>query len=110
MESHEQSKDAGDACLAVGELEEAVAQYRRAVEIRPDYWDGWHALTMALVKLNRLEEAIQAGLQATRLDPDNLFGWTSLSLAYVRNHQIAEAEAASAKAKVLSWGGKIKID
>jgi len=34
-------------------------------------------------------------------------GWTSLSLFYNRNGNIKEAEAAGAKAKVLSWGGKI---
>jgi len=36
-----------------------------------------------------------------------LLGWSSLSMFYVRNDQIKEAEAAGAKAKILSWGGKI---
>ncbi len=34
--------------------------------------------------------------------------WSSLSLFYVRNGQIPEAEAAGAKAKIISWGGKIR--
>jgi hypothetical protein len=41
------------------------------------------------------------------LRPNDQIGWTSLSLFYNRNGNIKEAEAAGAKAKVLSWGGKI---
>ena len=52
-------------------------------------------------------EAIEAGLKATTLEPNDLLGWSSLSMFYVRNGQIPEAEAAGAKAKILSWGGKI---
>ena len=96
--------------IAVGDLEAAIEKYRRCVEIDPDFFDGWHALGMALMKNGRYPEAIEAGLRATQLDPQSQIAWTSLSLFYVRNHQIKEAEAAGAKARILSWGGKIKID
>ncbi len=94
--------------LALGELEAAVEKYRRCVELDADFFDGWHALGMALMKLGRFPEAIEAGLRATALRPNDQIGWTSLSLFYNRNGQIAEAEAAGAKARVISWGGKIK--
>lgn len=110
MEQYEIYKDDGDMALAIGELEDAVLNYQRAVEERPDYFDGWHALTMACIKVGRFEEAIAAGETATRLEPNNQFGWTSLSLAYVRADRIEDAESAGAKAKVISWGGKVKID
>lgn len=96
--------------IAVGDLEAAIEKYRRCVEIDPDFFDGWHALGMSLMKSGRYPEAIEAGLRATQLDPQSQIAWTSLSLFYVRNHQIKEAEAAGAKARILSWGGKIKID
>lgn len=96
--------------IAVGDLEAAIEKYRRCVEIDPDFFDGWHALGMALMKNGRYLEAIEAGLRATQLEPQSQIAWTSLSLFYVRNHQIKEAEAAGAKARILSWGGKIKID
>lgn len=96
--------------IAIGDLEAAIEKYRRCVEIDPDFFDGWHALGMALMKNGRYPEAIEAGLRATHLDPQSQIAWTSLSLFYVRNHQIKEAEAAGAKARILSWGGKIKID
>ncbi len=96
--------------IAVGDLEAAIEKYRRCVELDPDFFDGWHALGMALMKNGRFPEAIAAGLRATQLDPQSQIAWTSLSLFYVRNHQIKEAEAAGAKARILSWGGKIKVD
>jgi hypothetical protein len=55
-------------------------------------------------------EAIQAGLRAVELRPNDQLAWSSLSLFYVRNHQIAEAEAAGVKARIISWGGKVKLE
>jgi tetratricopeptide (TPR) repeat protein len=110
MASHEELKDDGDSALAIGELEEAVNCYRKAAQAAPDYFDAWHALSMALLKMQRYPEAIEAAKKATEIDPNNQFGWTSLSLAYVRNNMVPEAEAAGAKAKIISWGGKVKIE
>src|SRR5712691_7951294 len=99
--------DDANGDLAIGELESAVEKYRRCVELDPAFFDGWHALGMALMKLGRFPEAIEAGRRATELRPNDQIGWTSLSLFYNRNGDIKEAEAAGAKAKILSWGGKI---
>lgn len=109
-QDYEILKDDGDASLAIGELEEAVRCYQQSVDTNPDYFDGWHALSMALIKIEKYDDAINAAKRATEIEPNNQFGWTSLSLAYVRKDMIAEAEAAGAKAKVISWGGKIKTD
>ena len=107
MESRDEIFDDANGDLATGELESAVAKYRRCVEIDPEFFDGWHALGMTLMKIGRFPEAIEAGKRATELQPDDQIGWTSLSLFYNRNGQIQEAEAAGTKAKILSWGGKI---
>ena len=93
--------------VAIGALDVAAEKYRRCVEIDPDFFDGWHALGMALMKLGRFDEAIEAGKRAVELRPNDQIGWTSLSLFYNRVGNIKDAEAAGAKAKVLSWGGKI---
>jgi len=93
--------------LAVGDLESAVVKYRKCVDMASDFFDGWHALGMAQMKLGRFAEAIEAGKKAVELRPNDQIGWTSLSLFYNRAGDIKEAEAAGAKAKVLSWGGKI---
>jgi len=100
--------DDANGDLAVGDLESAVEKYRRTVDLDPKFFDGWHALGMALMKIGRFAEAIEAGTKATELQPNDQIAWTSLSLFYNRAGNIKEAEAAGAKAKVLSWGGKIR--
>lgn len=110
MDSVEEIFDDANGDLAVGELENAVEKYRRCVELDPQFFDGWHALGMALMKLGRFPEAIQAGQKTVALQPNDQIGWTSLSLFYNRNGDIKEAEAAGTKAKILSWGGKIAQD
>ena len=107
MESVEEIFDDANGDLAVGELESAVEKYRRCVEVDSQFFDGWHALGMALMKLGRFPEAIAAGKKTVELKPNDQIGWTSLSLFYNRNGEIKEAEAAGTKAKILSWGGKI---
>lgn len=94
--------------LAIGDLEAAVEKYRECIRRDPNFYDGWHALGMALMKLERYDEAIEAGKAAVALNPNDQLGWSSLSLFYVRAGDIPNAEAAGAKARVLSWGGKLK--
>ena len=99
--------DDANGDLAVGDLDSAVLKYRRCVELDEKFFDGWHALGMALMKCDNLKEAIGAGLMATSLKPNDLLAWTGLSQMYVKNGQIAEAEDAKANARILSLGGKV---
>ncbi len=99
--------DEANGHLALGELDEAVAFYRRCVALDPAFFDGWHALGMALLKTGRIKEAIGCGLQAVTLRPNDLLAWTGLSQMYVRDGNIPEAEAAKANARILSLGGKV---
>ena len=110
MESRDELFDDANGDLAIGELESAVEKYRRCVEMDAEFFDGWHALGMALMKIGRFPEAIQAGKRATELRPNDQIAWTSLSLFYNRNGDIKEAEAAGTKAKILSWGGKVATE
>ena len=100
--------DDANGDLALGELDSAVAKYRRCTELAPEYADAWHALAMALMKLGRHGEAVAAALRNAELCPNDQLAWSTLSICHVKNHQIPEAEAAGAKARILSWGGKIK--
>ena len=107
MPTRDEIFDDANGDLAVGDLEAAVEKYRRCVDVDPTFFDGWHALGMALMKVGRFNDAIEAGKKAVDLNPDDQIGWTSLSLFYNRAGNIKEAEAAGAKAKIISWGGKI---
>ena len=97
----------GNTHLALGELPEAEIAYRKAVELDDDFFDGWQALGMTLLKLEKVKEAIGCGIKATLLEPDDLLAWTGLSQMYVRDGQIAEAEHAKGNARILSMGGKV---
>ena len=106
-QSVDQIFDDASGDIAIGDLESAVAKYQRCIEIDANFFDGWHALGMALMKLGRFAEAIEAGKKAVELRPNDQIGWTSLSLFFNRAGNIKEAEAAGTKAKIISWGGKI---
>lgn len=99
--------DDANGHLALGELEEAVALYRRCVELDADFFDGWHALGLALLKTGHVKEAIGCGLQSVTLRPNDLLAWTALSQMYVRDGNIPEAETAKGNARILSLGGKV---
>ena len=43
--------DDANGCLAIGEFEEAITGYRQCVELDPEFFDGWQALGMALMKV-----------------------------------------------------------
>jgi predicted Zn-dependent protease len=102
--------DEASGDIAVGELDAAVATYRRCVALDPQFFDAWHALGIALMKSGHLKEAIGAGLMATTLQPNDLLAWTALSQMYVKAGQIAEAEHAKSNARILSLGGKVVKD
>ena len=107
MEQRDTLFDDANGHLALGEISEAVAIYRQCVALDPEFFDGWHALGMSLLKLGETKEAIGCGLQATTLKPNDLLAWTALSQMYVRDGQIAEAESAKGNARILSLGGKV---
>jgi Flp pilus assembly protein TadD len=100
--------DDANGDLAIGEMESAAEKYRKCVEVDGTFFEGWHALGMALMKTGRYAEAIEVGLKCVELRPNDQLAWSSLSLFYVRDGKIKEAEAAGGKARILSWGGKVK--
>lgn len=102
--------DDANGDLAIGELGPAIEKYRKCLEVDPGFFDGWHALGMALMKNGELKEAIGAALKATTIEPNDLLAWTALSQMYVQDGRIAEAEDAKGKARILSLGGKVVRD
>jgi Flp pilus assembly protein TadD len=99
--------DEASGCVALGDLDDAVKLYRQCVQLDAQFFEGWHALGMSLLKTGNTKEAIGAALMATTLHPNDLLAWTALSQMYVKNGQIAEAEDAKGKARILSLGGKV---
>ena len=57
--------------MVLGRLEEAIASYDRALEIKPDKHEAWNIRGAALANLGRLEEAIASYDNALKLKPDD---------------------------------------
>ena len=105
--ARDEAIEQGHTHLAMGELEHTEACYRKSTELDDNFFDGWQALAMTLLKLEKVKEAIGCGIKATMLEPNDLLAWTGLSQMYVRDGQIAEAEHAKGNARILSMGGKV---
>ena len=110
MPSKEELYDAAIDLFGDGKLEEAIARYREALAIDPDYVDAWHGLAMAYSELGSHQDAIAAGKKLCELTPDDILAHTSLSRFYQAAGMVPEAEAEGAKARVLDWKRQLKED
>ena len=62
---------AGKLLAKLNRHEEAIARYRQAIEVQPDYVDGYLSLGAELLADKKAAEAKQEFLAALRLDPVN---------------------------------------
>ena len=108
MPNKEELYDEAIDFIAEGKPEEAVARYRAAIALDPDYIDAWQGLALALAEAERFEEAIEAGKKLVELEPDDPLSYTNLSRFHQRLGNIAEAEAWAAKARVADWKQQLK--
>src|ERR1035437_7529567 len=91
-----------------GHHEQAVGEYRQAVEADPKFTDALHVLSRALQDLNRLDEAIVVSTQISEVDPDDILAHPSLSILYQKKGMVPEAEAEGNRARVLGWKRQLK--
>lgn len=78
--------------FAAGRTEEAVAEYRAALELNAELAMAWNGLAMALAKQGQLDDALAAAKRYAELEPEEPLAHTSLSVLYQRLGRIAEAE------------------
>jgi tetratricopeptide (TPR) repeat protein len=81
----------GSALAATGHLAEAVAQYRRATALAPDYPDAFNNLASALVQSGRADEAIAAFEKALALKPDFMEAHSGLGGVLAHRGKVGEA-------------------
>lgn len=60
---------------AQGQLQQAIAEYREAIAIRPDFWQTYRDLGVLYWNARRYQDAIDASMEVTRLQPDSPIGW-----------------------------------
>ncbi len=81
----------GNALSDRGEVGEAIAHYRQAVEIEPDYAPAHHNLGRALAGRGEVEEAIAQYRKALRIKPDYAEAHTNLGDVLTGRGEVDEA-------------------
>ncbi len=88
-----------------GRMADAEAAYKKAIALRPDYWDGYNSLGLFYHRQARYPEAAQNLIHATELTPDNAWAYSNLGSVYIDwgdATKFAEAEKALQKSIELS--------
>jgi len=101
---------AGLKLFGENKFEEAIAEYKLALEIDDKWEDGLHAIAMAYMSAGKLDDAIETANFLLTLNPNDPFIHTSLSMFYQRKGMIDEAETESAKARMASWKLELKTN
>ena len=86
-EGHESRVDGFNSLVAKAEaarekdqVEQAIRLYRRAVEIKPDYVEGWWYLGTLLYESDQYTDGAIAFRHVTGLKPEMALGWAMLGL------------------------------
>ncbi len=88
----------GTALVGRGQVEEAIAHYRKALEIQPDFVDAHYNLGLALAGGRQFEEAIAQYRTVLDIQPGYLHAYNSLGNALASGGQFDEAIAQYRKA------------
>lgn len=93
-----------------GKLDQAIENYKKALEIDATYQDALHGLGMALFNSGRVDEAITTAKRLIEIDQDDILAHTSLSMFYQSQNRIEEAEKEGNVARVLGWKQELRKD
>lgn len=75
----------------VARFDEAVGEYRRAIDAAPRFVDAWANLASALLALGQFEAAENAARRAVALEPKLAAAWLSLGSAQAEQGRWADA-------------------
>jgi serine/threonine-protein kinase len=77
--------------------DKAEETYKRAISLRPQYWRGYHWLSVFYSSRADYAKAVEMSTKATQLDPDSYLAFNSLGVALLFQGHDDEAEKAFAK-------------
>jgi len=88
----------GNILLQKKRVDEAIAQFQKALEIRPAYSNAHDNLGLAYTRKGQNREAIAEFQKASEIDPNNQMAHDNLGNAFAKNGQMDEAMAEFQKA------------
>jgi len=74
-----------------GKIEEAIAHYKQAIELFPEYFQALNDLGAAYLKLNEFKKAVTTLRQAIEVNQHIAFPYVNLGIALVHQKQYLEA-------------------
>ena len=84
----------GNSLQESGRFDEAVAAYKKAIELNPNFSWSYHSLGDVLLKLEKWEEAVAAYKKAVELNPYFSWSYHNLGDALLKLRQWEEAAVA----------------
>jgi tetratricopeptide (TPR) repeat protein len=89
--SFESLANSAAAAREAGKTEEAIRDYQRALELRPDWEEGWWYLGTLQYDADRFADAIPALEKVVQLDPAQGAAWNFLGLCEFETHDYANS-------------------
>ena len=81
----------GNLLAAQGKIPEAIAQFHRAIEIKPDYAEAYYNLAIVLDRQGKRNEAIGDYQKALEFNPDFVVAHNNLGTALFKQGRLDEA-------------------
>ena len=97
--SKEEHYEKGMDYFAEDQLESAIEELGRAVDLYPEYGDVLHDLAMCYYHQKNYDQALEFGKRFRDVETDNPLAYTALSMFYVAKGMIEEAEEMGEKAR-----------
>lgn len=104
MADHKQLYIQGLTHLSKGNLDDALASFEQAIEMKPDFLEGHLGVSQAYERKRMLDEAVAAVKKAIAVNPNDPLPHTSLSRLYQQKGMIPEAEMEMALSRRLQGG------
>ena len=82
----------------LGQLDDSIEAYNKALAIKPDYADACYNMGNALKEQGKFEEAIEAYNKALAIKPDNVEAWNNMGITLKNQGKQEEAIEAYNKA------------
>ncbi|MBI2870871.1 MAG: tetratricopeptide repeat protein [Candidatus Omnitrophica bacterium] len=109
MEEKEAHYHRGVTLYGQEDINGALAEYERALEMDPHYVDALLGAAVACDRTGRLDHAVAFTLRAVRIDPENLLAHTSLSLFFQKLGMTRSAEETQSVARILAWKEEARV-
>jgi tetratricopeptide (TPR) repeat protein len=94
----------GRAFMLKGQVDDAVVQYQRALQINPNYSGAYDSLGQALVRKGQVDDAVAQYQKALAINPNYAQAHSNLAVALVQRGQVDDAIAQYQKALEISPG------